>query len=492
MSQSRGRRLGGRRVHLRMVFLWAGGLGLLLACSSGVERCEPVVSACAADLDGAQEPSALGSMESTPFQRGRVYLDLSASMRGFVSDDTVEIPFTLFQKALDQVVPEAFGAVRSPPVEVIGFGAEISQDIDPLQAYAVQSPGGMSPRLRYDEMATDLVRVIADVAGAPESLSVVITDGIQDRRTAGGSGSAGPGFVRTALVEEMRRSLVEQGFGIWLVGVMSRFSGCYFNVKPNAEKRVNQCIPLEGHRPVFFWIFTKDLKAGRLLTAYLVEQLQRETASTGSGAGETANGVELWPGRIPRLAVAVDARDSSETFRDNLIRRIIGWQDRLANAPVAFCCPVFRGGPGGRLRLPLALRLDAGGSGPGPIQSAPAEIWSLVPPLREEWPVKVQGGWQAATGASPWLPLSLEIPYEEAARRVALDEPLEIPFRLQLRVRQGLRGHWLERWSTADDSTAETVEGKALYLEDIAVGLLEATLGDAQPGICLQMRLRRG
>jgi len=465
-------------------------LALSLACSPGSRRCEPVVSECAEALP-ASVALPVPSVERGSVSLGRVYLDLSASMQGFVSDDSVEMPFTLYQKALDQVLPEAFGSIPVESLEVHGFGGEIVRDIGQIQSYVVQRSAGSSPRRRYDKGATDLVRVIADAALAPEVVSVVITDGVQDRRLMGGAAASGPGFVRTAVVQEMRRSLVGEGFGIWLVGVMSRFDGCYYNVKPNAANQVGRCMEMEGVRPVFFWVFSRDIQAGRRWTAYLVEELHREASAGGGEAGEAVEAVELWPGRHPRLTVAQDQKAPDELLRESSIRRVVGWKERLPEAPLSFCCPRFRGREGSRLILPMQLMLAGADSQGGAFAPLPPDVWQLVEPEEEAWTLEEREGWRGTKGGSPSLPLSLTIPYETAARKVAADEILEVPLRLRLDARRGLRGHWVERWSTGDDSTEEGARGKALYLHDVVAGLVSASLGQLEPGICLQMRLQR-
>jgi hypothetical protein len=478
--------------------------GLLAGACFGGGACDFESLECAA-VAGAPSPAAppVDAPVEGRAVEGRVYLDLSTSMRGFVADERSPLRFTPLQEALDHLLAEAFAGAEIGGVEHDGFGDAIRRNVGPLQGFAVQAPGGPSPRERFAEPSTDLVQAFRDAAAHPDALSVVVTDGVQDLRRSGDDG-VGPGFIRTAMVRELERGVIDRGFGLWLVGVMSPFDGCYFNVNPDPQGRVNQCMRVEA-RPVLFWILSRDLTAGRRFVQSVAEGLRRPSPPAAAGvARPEVQALEVWPGAVPepRLEVTRGTELGREFFTDNLF--VGAWLPSAAlTAPrgVTAACVTFERRAGGLLRVPLQLRSPIGRNDSASVPVLPGSFWRAVVPEASEWRLVelAAGAADSAAGAAgaeprpdggdtPW---ALEIAHEAAARLAGEGRTLEIPLRLRLSLDFGPEDFWLRRWSTADDSSAAAVEGKTLYLWDVVGGVVTAAAGDREPVACLQLKFKR-
>jgi hypothetical protein len=431
------------------------GAALLLvwALSGCAGPCSPEPFQCT-----ALPPAPAASPES--ITEGRIYLDLSQSMRGYISDG--DVPFTLFQRALDGLLQEAFAEVRLTNPTLLGFGSGLRKDLPPLESFVLTGKEG-PPSQKFNETSTDLSVTFRDIRKSLRALSVVVTDGAQDQRD-GPSGSVGEGFVRTALVNAVRDELIQKGFGVWLVGVMSGFDGCYYNVRPDRQGRVGQCIQVQ-RRPVYFWVFSRDLGKGRALVRSLADRLRAE-------APNQVNALELSPGAIPGVHLA---QPEPEEVR-RLVTSKTALRDRLATirlwrSPAAACVELPFVADG-NVQLPLALRLDSPEDGLAP----PGVTWKATIESPESLP-----GLRART-----LPgiLLLEISSSQT-------ETIEIPLILQADLQRGLEASWIERWSTRDDASAQALEGKTLYLADIVSELL-SPLAEPRRAACLHLTLIRG
>jgi hypothetical protein len=398
-------------------------------------------------------------------------------MRGYIADGQSRIKFTLFQQALDHVIEEALQAADLPKVSRFGFGVRIRPDIGALQAFAVQS-GKQSPKHRFDEGSTDFIRVLQDAAAHPEALSVIITDGVQDLR-AGVAGQIGPGFIRTELVRVVKTKLIDQGFGIWILGVMSSFDpqDCYYNVKPDLSGRVNQCIHVE-RRPVYFWVIARDVETGRKFSRYVYGEMRREAAKSEKDAGELVRVLEVWPANLPHPSISMiefrRIKDESLSMR-NALSDVYRWTPAPEGGRATSACIGFAESPGGTVALPVEVNLGL---------DPEALAWGLPPGAWNLAPVRGDG----------WSSRDVRQRVKDSAatsRFIAREGPIEIPLSLRFDIAAGLGGSWIESWSTDDDTTAESLEGKTLYLRDVVAGILEEVLGNLRFDHCLHLKLVR-
>lgn len=473
-----GARLAGVCAALLLV---AVALGTLPGCSRG---CSVKPVQCSRLPERAAPQAAPRLAEPPAVSEGRIYLDLSQSMRGFIGGGEDGVGFTLLQRGLDGILDEAFATAGVPSPSLVGFGSELRRDLPPLPAFVVES-GGSSPRKRYSEVQTDLGAAVRDIRRAPRTLSVVVTDGAQDLRVAG-AGSVGPGFVRTALVRLIHDELIQRGFGVWLVGAMSDFGDCYYNVRADRQGRVGRCIEVR-RRPAYFWVFSRDLGKGRELVRYLVRELRSES---GVGEGASVEALELSPGALPKVRLRPAAGEDLARLKDldrGRLSTVAGWRDDESFPGATAACVRIPWIPGQAVQLPVVLDLSPGAPDLADLV-LPAAVWSAAlepPPALSSLHVEEE---RASEGRG--RPLLLELSHDEAMGL----EPggaVEIPVVLRADFSAGLERSWVGRWSTRDDSSSEKVEGKTLYLADIVEGILAEQLPEPRAAACLHLEVMR-
>src|ERR1044071_3430200 len=350
------RRMGGATLRCcgraALIFLAAVLTGCL-----GDGPCGPESVECST-LPAPRKEKAPRLPTRSPITGARVYLDLTKTMRGYIADEQSRMSFTLFQHALDHVVEEAFQAADLPKVAHFGFGEKIMPDIGALQAFAVQA-GEHSPKDRFDQGNTDFIRVLQDSASHPEALSVIITDGVQDLRTRV-AGQVGPGFLRTELVRVVKTKLMDQGFGIWILGVMSAFDpqDCYYNVKPDHQGRVNECIPAVERRPVYIWVIARDVETGRKFSRYVYDEMRQEASKGGKGPEGLVHVLEVWPANLPHPSISIiefrRIHDESLSMR-NILSDVHSWTPASEGVGATSGCIGFSESAGGTVALPVEV-----------------------------------------------------------------------------------------------------------------------------------------
>lgn len=452
----------------------------------GVAACGPSLSeSCARDLQGcagqtsehlsdeAEESRAGSSVES-----GRVYLDLSTSMRGYVGGRSPSSLLTLYQRALDGTIDEGFSSVGLDTVHQHGFGSEIEPQNTPLQLFALQGPGDLQPASRYKQASTDLEAVFRDLAEHPEALSVVITDGVQDLRPQGG------GFNRPALVQAITEEVMEKGFGVWLVGLMSEFDGYYFHVRPDRQGKVNQPIRVRK-RPFYLWVVSQDVGLGRSWVRYVVTSLERDL---GEESADRIKALELSPGAQVQVKVELLSLSSitdHNFFQYNLLKDIALYQT-AGKGQAPFACVLLRGDTQDELKLPLSVNL---GPDLASDLTLPSSIWQ-IDLEKLGTPGLVETPELASSLGSSTKIYTLRLDYLDAVR-LARNGAFEIPLHLYPNLDGALADHWSQIWSTQDDTTPERIEGKTLYLADVVQGVLERRLQGQRPVGCFHLRLVR-
>lgn len=478
----------------------------LVSCTSRIESCgcDPTLD-CGPPTGGEAEAPAPGSL-APAVAEGAIYLDLSWTMRGFIADRGYEIPFTRFQQLLRTTLPEAFVEVDLPSPAFHGFGGDLvpAERLAPMLDYAVRSPDRTSPRTRYDQGQTDVVGMLERAAGAPGTLSVVVTDNAQDVLRSGGRRV--PGFDRSSFVKTVTDHLAGRGFGVWLVGVQNEFEGTYFSIQPVFDQdglRVNSPLALRGRRPFYVWVVSRDLDKGRRFVAHLAQRL--DSGPDGNGdSGDRVHAIELAPGLLPQLRLAepeAPAADNADTvFSSTRWFRIHEWQDRGA-APAYVCLAFDRSEQSIRHQFPLLGVVTPRPAGdPVSRLQLPPEVWrtelrphrdgSDLPGLQ----IDSMAGERPPTPGSGTTPalghmLTLNPVTMAAARPDERSLDLDIDLRADLSALPA--DHWITTWSTPDDTTPEAILGKTLYLEDVVLGILTATVGRPQPSRCVRLCFAR-
>jgi hypothetical protein len=478
------------RPALRETFFLLAALAALTFGASCSRRCslEPVRCSKLSEKGAPTVVASEREQRPAAVSEGRIYLDLSQSMRGFIADSGGAMSFTLLQRGLDGLLEEAFATAGVPSPALLGFGSELRRGLPPLSTFVVSS-GAVSPRSRYAEVRTDLGAALRDARKAPQALSVVVTDGAQDLRSQGGKG-IGQGFVRTALVRLVREEMIERGFGVWVVGVMSEFGDCYYNVRPDRHGRVGQCIKVR-RRPAYFWVFSRDHEKGRSLVRYLVRELRLESGGE-EGKGPGVEAIEIWPGTVP--AARFEPASGEDLARIATLARIdrtrlaavLGWRAEEQFPGATAACIRLPWAAGSTVQLPAVLRFDAADPAPAEL-AAPAALWNVtVEPPQELPSFKVREVEEAAGGRR----LLIELAYDEATA-LGAEGSVEVPVVLRPDFRAGLRKSWVGRWSTRDDASTEAIEGKTLYLSDVVEGLLGAQLPAPRTVACLHLEMVR-
>lgn len=481
----------------------------LLGCLAGCDRVPDLANTDCCYLQGSNGGAATG----IPVTDASVYLDTSTTMRGFIGDASHPMPVTLQQHLLRTLLLEALHSIDVGDPSLWGFGKEIFPLPHSLSAYA--SP----PRDRYDRGETDIVEVLYKVAQEPSTVSVIVTDNAQDLRAP--KPQRAPGFDRVALIRAVTDGLVKEGFGVWLVGFLSGYHGEYYSVLLAANSgpaHINKPIPLSSRRPSFCWVVSRDLHKGR----QLVRRLHRELSNLVPDNKSLVQAIELGPGLPPRITIEEpnersvgeidegggDGDDTQPRISSRDYLRLLDWsteavpQGVVSHAQVAYESP-----RGSQLLFLLKLRVK-------PHEEAVG--WDSLPP--SAWRINVDGAGKSTlcvaegntrfpgdrgiearvsdhVGAYVLPPdpgyeyRQLAFPYRQVTSRASGEQRAELPVYVAADPSALPDDHWLRSWSTADDTTTAGIDGKALYLYDVAAGILQKTL--TEPGVkaCLHLAM---
>jgi hypothetical protein len=441
---------------------------------------------------GGQPPSVTES---------QVYLDLSRTMSGFISEGEDGRPVTLQQELLRTILLEALGNVDVGPPTLWGFGREIFPLERSLSGYAArEGHGSVSPKTLYDQAETDVVGALLAASKQPSALSVILTDNAQDLRTS--KETRAPGFDRSAMIRAITQDLAGNGFGAWLIGYHNSFRGTYFSIllAPNSEGiRINKPIPLNSDQPLYAWVVSKDLSKGRAVVDHLVVELRRRWRVRNPEGEAPVHAVELAPGVHPRVVprephpdeLAVESTeeelDVADPQRDIPVVR--SWNLEHGEPPRVGATLVYQRPRGVSLLFPLKVEIE---------QDRDNE-WG-------RWPLAVWGlRWktEAAEGPGATLAEDLEpfpilssqatrfrkliIPYDQLMAYKPDRRRIELPLAIAFQREEIPEEHWLATWSTDNDTTRDGVEGKTLYLSDVATAVLDRTVGPERPAACVHL-----
>lgn len=451
-----------------------------------------------------QEEEAAGT--STSVTESQVYLDLSRTMSGFISNGENGRPVTLLQELLRTILLEALGNVEVTPPKLWGFGREIFPLDHSLSSYAArESKGSVDPRDLYDQGETDVVGALEAASKQPSALSVVLTDNAQDLRTS--KDSRAPGFDRSAMIRTITQDLAEHGFGVWLIGYRNSFRGTYFSIllAPNEKGvHINKPIALASDQPLYVWVVSKDLEKGRAVVDHLVRELRRRWSVRNSEEAAPVHAVELAPGVAPLVLPTepsppeIDPSWTPETGLRALdpretLPRVRSWQRDERELPTIEAELVYQRTNEVNLRFPLQVDLE---------RREPHRDWGNWPLSAWKLVWKTEGAIpgpsiKLSNDLSPFqlrstgerryrmllLPFDQLTAYEPERRRV------EVPLAVHFDEAGAPGDSWLAKWSTEGDTTKDGIEGKTLYLLDIANSVLAKTIGTQRPAACVHVAL---
>lgn len=453
-----------------------------------------------------------------PITAGNIYLDLSTSMQGYISDENYRIPFTLLQHLMHSRLQDAFHDVDINEPAFYGFDQAIVKEVAPRVYYAIKTPSGPSPRGRYARGQSNIVGVLLQAAKAPSALSVIVTDGLQD--VHGINGDLSPGFDRPEFTHAVRDSLIDKGFGIWLIGILNDFDGVYYSIIPDKNGVINNPIYVRGKRPVYCWVICKDVAKGRKFVQYLQASLlelrkdngaiaEREAASdttTELEQGEKIEEalvqvVEIAPGIIPTVDLMETTNAQyfarSDKFLKNMVR-VADWRTHPAQLRAKNVAVYFPNAMSDTVHFVVQARLGFERQ-EFTWNSLPPTMWRIRARLLkpEIFPLAIIE--EANPNPNAELQnlrfMGLDFLYDKLIVFEPEQRLLEMRVYLYAELEKGLANHWLKTWSTQSDTDRDKItredrlRGKTLYLYDVVAAMLAHSIGRQREAACLHLSL---
>lgn len=454
---------------------------------------------------------------SMPVTAGNIFLDLSTSMQGYLSDENYRISFTLLQHLVHSRLQDAFHSVDINEPAFYGFDQTIVKEVAPRVYYAIKTPNGPSPRSRYNHGQSNIVGVLLQAAKTASALSVIITDGLQD--VHGINGDLSPGFDRPEFTHAVCDSLIDKGFGIWLIGIMNDFDGVYYSIIPDRNGVINNQIYVHGKRPVYCWVICKDVGKGRNFVQYLQSTLLELSKDNGTDADHDAKpdttskldhgkettvealvqAVEIAPGLIPTVdlmeATSVPQFAHADKFLKNTVR-VTDWRTHPAQLRTKNVAVYFPNAISDTVHFVLQARLGFEGRD-FTWSSLPPSMWRIHLDKPGNFPLSIAED----TQPNPMAELQnlrfmgLDFLYDKLIVFEPEQRLLELPVYLDADLEKGLANHWLKKWSSQNDTDKNKIiredngQGKTLYLYDVVAAMLKHSIGKQRVGACLHLSL---
>lgn len=256
----------------------------LLGLAPGVHcRAQPAAAPARVATSASPAPAApLATLRPPwqlrqPVQQVRLYVDLSASMQGYVR--TPGSPLHTLLREIDAGLFEQ-DVAGSQPV-AFGFGGSLD---------APRATGGLTDVLGWKATRAESCLALplrAEAARTDAALALVVTDGVADSGASACGQSCAAGSDTTCVAEALYAYLAS-GHGLWVVGLRTPFSGKYFSAQSGATLRV-----APAGRPIYLWIGSPNVATGRALVQRAAAKL---TQALGSARANDVLVFEVWPG----------------------------------------------------------------------------------------------------------------------------------------------------------------------------------------------------
>lgn len=412
-------------------------------------------------------------------ESAKVVLDVSMSMRGFIGKWSI----TPFQHLLRTWLKEGLTAVGLPNPELLGVAGKVRPLGSDLESHALR-------RALYDQRETDVVAALLWAGEQPKALSIIVTDNVQD--VLSNHGQRARGFDRAAFSRAVV-NLAAKGFGVWLVGFQCPFSGTYYSVRLSqgtVGPLINAPLHVEGRRPAYVWVVSRDLDKGRAVVSFLHDEISRD-----SKEGREVWSLELAPGRRPTVIVhkpsVAELRPSAPQPGAGSLPAMYlhpyQWPSSRTNGRTDIRLEFQRRGGADERLLLLKIQLREP-SPPHAWQRTPTANWQVVVRVRPDDGMAIVGADLSAFTPTQPAPQGMHYTRLAVSSRDLLkqrDPLLEVGIGTRDDVKKTYQ--WVTKWSAADDRTVNDVQAKTLYLEDVLHGVLKQTLGGEQMQSCLHV-----
>lgn len=480
---------------LRLRGLTLTFIALFALISAGCRRPDPVDWE-AAGVSATPPPAPQSPPTSDKLV---VYLDTSASMAGYVSQNGQNVfgatlralrdIVTSFKNPLDVVVRNVDNSVKEPDPD--GALALQKASINPkiygggetdLAGAIGEFSAGPAPRKAPRAADGEAAPAAAD-APPPARIHILITDGVQSKKSQGGKCLKGsdPTCVREKII-----NLLKAGWGAYVIGLRSQFHGTIYSEVTGAKipYHSNDSRP-QTFRPFYLYVFSPDRAALDEFVGGLRERLRalappdtlRVLALT-SPYSETAVKAEAVIPEESEDTVELIDREESPT------RLTVGINpDTTDAAPAPLVLSV---------EVPWSKHVLDSGSKP---ELAGVLTWDVTPVYPaggaaeggHRYPVvKVKGASGGTLDEQGRLPVQLSVGWPRST-----ETPAWGVYRLRGRL-DFSEGKdplpWIRQWSTDLDTTTDRGD-RTLNLESILTSLLRNPVLEQQPVAEIYLRV---
>jgi hypothetical protein len=391
-----------------------------------------------------------------------IYVDTSQSMAGYVSKDPLRP--SLFSRTLQEL--RNVSTILQPPlnIHVRRIAANVSGSLNEtfLNDASIRQAVFNGAETNLSGAIESFLLPVAASDGEspmpPARFHVLITDGVQSRRSGDASCAAGSDQV---CVRKKILALLSQGWAGYVMGIRSEFKGKLYSEITRAV------IPYEtadiaSYRPFYLYLFSPDAKALDQLLQVLSDRLQpllpapdslrlvALTAAYADGFGRSELKIEKEAGTPLMVVAHADERPSRVTLKVSLetentgskrfaIVSRVNWSESIkaTGTPEELAAlvnwqliPIYPSTVEGNVRLPELKLLDAKPQTDGTVR------------------LQVSAGWPKAVGTPSWRGYRLEA---------------------RLNLEQQTPG-WVKQWSTDLDTSAD-VGNRTLFLESALLGV---------------------
>jgi hypothetical protein len=464
-------------------------LAMILVLSLAFFSCTPKEASQTVKCNYPVERPSTSSITAT---KGAIYLDLSTSMQGYISDPSHNMPFTLLQHLLHRVLITSFHHVNISKPTFYGFNRDIITEMAPLVHYALTSNDGTSPRTRFNKAETNIIGVLLEVAKKADLLSVIVTDGLQD--VHGINSMLAPGFDLPEFTSAICEGLIDQGVGIWLLGVMNDFDGYYYNIIPNWQGQINKPVYIKSERPFYCWIVCRDILKGRQFVSYLFETVGAIAHDSGNNEIDKVKCIELSPGIYPTVSVCDPSNVEIDKNNLEIIRnltRVRDWQTDPEYTSTKIVTVDFPESTAGSVYYILKVKISYSQDANYLWNNLSPSVWKIEIDEPNNFPLYMlkEPLQYSKSQTQDFRVIGLRIPFDRLNGLSAIKRKIELPIYIHADLQNGLKDQWVEHWSTSNDNELKYIDKKTLYFYEMTKEVLQNTIGKRKAGACLHLSL---